>query len=214
MKGVRQISCCLSGLLSTFDFGETLWIEWQGRLGCGLDSSGVFCRMEGNLSRTVFFWVCQQIRTVRSAPEMVSAIFGQASTLTVLQLDGSRYISSKVIQQFLCTAPDLRKFHLLGWSRTKESPDHCLNVADAVQSDWVCLDLEVFGCAIKGIPRPDITLWFLHGPSRRCPPNGWTLSLLTRNVYEDTKACLIKAAHKQRPVISLTNTEQNWFAEH
>lgn len=105
------------------------------------------------------FWHFNEDRSVRSAPEMVSAIFGQASTLTVLKLDDGGYISSKVIQQLLCTAPNLREFHLLGAMRTKAGPNPCLDAADVVQSEWVCLGLEIFGCAIGGIPRPDITRW-------------------------------------------------------
>lgn len=111
------------------------------------------------------FWHFNEDWSVRSAPEMVSAIFGQASTLTVLKLDGGGYISSNDIQQFLCTAPNLREFHLIGTSRTKAGPDPCLDAADVVQSEWVCLGLEVFGCAIGGIPRPDITRWIDGEPA-------------------------------------------------
>ncbi|KAF8946242.1 hypothetical protein BGZ47_000991 [Haplosporangium gracile] len=63
----------------------------------------------------------------------------------------------KGIQRFLCSAPNLRDFHLLASSRTKAGPDPCLDTTDVVQSEWVCLDLEVFGCGIGGISRSDIS---------------------------------------------------------
>ncbi|KAF9541815.1 hypothetical protein EC957_002650 [Mortierella hygrophila] len=104
------------------------------------------------------FWGYDENQSVRSALEMVSTISGQASTLTALDLDGGGYIASMDIQQFLI--------------RNKASPDPCLDAADIAQSKWVCLDLEVFGCAIGGIPRLDITRWIDDEPAGKYTIDG------------------------------------------
>ncbi|KAF9119487.1 hypothetical protein BGW39_000271 [Mortierella sp. 14UC] len=85
----------------------------------------------------------QQGRVVVSADKMVKAILEQAPTLEVLKLDGAEYFASKDVNQLLCTAPNLR--------------DPCLDANDVTQLAWVCKNLEIFGCGIGAIPRPDIT---------------------------------------------------------
>jgi hypothetical protein len=83
------------------------------------------------------------------------ALLEHASTLEVVRLDMVPLMDSKVIQQFLCSAPRLKEFDIIGGERVVEGV--FLDAHDVVSSDWVCTELEVFRCQIGGIPRPDIT---------------------------------------------------------
>ncbi|KAK3848386.1 MAG: hypothetical protein J3R72DRAFT_484603 [Linnemannia gamsii] len=96
-------------------------------------------------------------RSILHADRMFKAILAQASTLEVLKLDGAGYFTSKDINHLLCSAPNLRVLQLLGdRARTWARQEPCLDAKDAAQSEWVCSNLEIFGCGIGGIPRPDI----------------------------------------------------------
>ncbi|KAF9139460.1 hypothetical protein BGX30_007926 [Mortierella sp. GBA39] len=85
------------------------------------------------------------------------ALLEHASTLEVVRLDMMPCMSSKSIQQFLCSAARLKEFSIIGGSRDRDNEDLFLDAHDVVSPDWVCTELEVFGCQIGGIPRPDIT---------------------------------------------------------
>ncbi|KAF8933876.1 hypothetical protein BGZ58_006064 [Dissophora ornata] len=85
------------------------------------------------------------------------ALLKHASTLEILTMESAPGFSSKYIQQLLCTAPKLKEFYLLGPERLRDNVDGTLDVRDVVESEWVCTELEVFGCQIGNIPRPDIT---------------------------------------------------------
>ncbi|KAK3848410.1 MAG: hypothetical protein J3R72DRAFT_428961 [Linnemannia gamsii] len=98
-----------------------------------------------------------QSRSVGNSDNMVKAILRQAPTLEVLNLDGGSYFKSKDINKLLCSAPNLRELHLLGDTRSEFGEDPCLDANDVVQSEWVCTNLEIFGCSIGGIARQDIT---------------------------------------------------------
>ncbi|KAK3841510.1 MAG: hypothetical protein J3R72DRAFT_445035 [Linnemannia gamsii] len=90
------------------------------------------------------------------------AILEHVSTLEVFRVEDP-YLKSSQIQQLLCTAPRLKEFNILtgdcdGWSQGLEA-------MDVVASDWVCKNLTVFGCHVRGIPRPDIVRTICGGPS-------------------------------------------------
>ncbi|KAH7057950.1 hypothetical protein BKA57DRAFT_448188 [Linnemannia elongata] len=85
------------------------------------------------------------------------ALLGHASTLEVVRLDAMPCMSSESIQQFLCSAAHLKEFDIIGGVRDPDNEDWFLDAHDVVSQDWVCTELEVFGCPIRGIPRPDIT---------------------------------------------------------
>lgn len=85
------------------------------------------------------------------------ALLEHASTLEVVRLDMMPCMSSKSIQQFLCSAAHLKEFNIIGDERDPDNEDLFLDAHDVVSTDWVCTELEVFGCQIRGIPRPDIT---------------------------------------------------------
>lgn len=164
----------LSLLLSTTDIGETLCVAERERFGGGRKGSPARWK-EFSLG---MFWDCDNDWTVTSAPEMVSAILGHASTLTALKLDSDGHIGCKDLQHFLCFALNLREFHLLRESRTLRGPDHCLDATDVMQSEWVCLDLKEFGCEIRGIPRPDITVKLMTNQQVNIPLRDHTVTAL------------------------------------
>lgn len=85
------------------------------------------------------------------------ALLEHASTLEVVQLDMMPCMSSKSIQQFLCSAAHLKEFNIIGGFRDPDNVDLFLDAHDVISTDWVCTELEVFACVIGGIPRPDIT---------------------------------------------------------
>lgn len=85
------------------------------------------------------------------------ALLEHASTLEVVRLDMMPVMSSKSIQQFLCTARHLIVFDIGGHERDLDNEELFLDAHDVGSSDWVCTELEVFNCRIGGIPRPDIT---------------------------------------------------------
>lgn len=84
----------------------------------------------------------------------VEALLKHAATLEVVRVQGDYVCGWERIDRLLCSLPKLKEidfeFNCLtnrgGW----------LEAGKVVDSDWVCLDLEVFGCTIRGIPRPDI----------------------------------------------------------
>ncbi|KAG0271704.1 hypothetical protein BGZ95_000454, partial [Linnemannia exigua] len=59
------------------------------------------------------------------------------------------------IQELLCGLPNLKEFFVLGAVQLHRRPDPSLKASDLVASQWVCTNLKVFGCTIKGVPRPD-----------------------------------------------------------
>ncbi|KAF8934771.1 hypothetical protein BGZ47_010211, partial [Haplosporangium gracile] len=79
------------------------------------------------------------------------ALLEHASTLEVVQLDMMPSMSSKTIQQFLCSAAHLKEFSIIGDERDPDNEDLFLNAHDVVSSHWVCTELKVFGCQIGGI---------------------------------------------------------------
>ncbi|KAK5827648.1 hypothetical protein F5H01DRAFT_409427 [Linnemannia elongata] len=87
----------------------------------------------------------------------VHALLEHASTLEVVRLDKMSCLSSDSIQEFLCSAFHLKEFDVIGDVRDPYEENLFLDAHDVVSQDWVCTELEVFGCPIRGIPRPDIT---------------------------------------------------------
>ncbi|KAG0273735.1 hypothetical protein BGZ95_010477 [Linnemannia exigua] len=124
-------------------------------------------------------------RSVVDGDGMVKAILRQAPTLEVLNLDGGAYFKSKEINKLLCSAPRLVELQLLGNTRTLSDEEPCLDANDVVQSEWVCTNLEIFGCAIRGIPRHDITRRINDEPASNytCPGSYQDGVELQRGVY-------------------------------
>ncbi|KAF9541832.1 hypothetical protein EC957_002667 [Mortierella hygrophila] len=78
-----------------------------------------------------------------------------APTLEVFRTYDLSLISMLQVHELLCTAPNLKELYISGGA--DNTPDNWLDSTDIEVSDWVCSNLEVFGCRIGGIPRPDIT---------------------------------------------------------
>ncbi|KAK3839427.1 MAG: hypothetical protein JOS17DRAFT_786071 [Linnemannia elongata] len=84
----------------------------------------------------------------------VEALVKHATTLEVFLMDGNYACYEGEINRMLCSLPNLKVFYI-GTSRV-DMRGGSLTAQEIVNSEWVCKNLEVFGCGIKGIPRPDI----------------------------------------------------------
>ncbi|KAK3839400.1 MAG: hypothetical protein JOS17DRAFT_729037 [Linnemannia elongata] len=118
----------------------------------------------------------------------VAALLGHhASTLEIVRMNSVPHsnLDSEDIQQLLCTAPNLKELYLLGATRYADRRDGRLNARDVVRSEWVCTKLEVFGCEIDGIPRPDITREICFAPPEEflLPGTSEESIALQRQVY-------------------------------
>ncbi|KAG0273303.1 hypothetical protein BGZ96_004903, partial [Linnemannia gamsii] len=107
--------------------------------------------------RTLCFRMYEMDEFVFFGTRSARAILKHAETLEVLRIGHAPFLKSKYIQRLLSSAPNLKTLYLLGYERLMDGPDTTLNAYDAASSEWVCTNLEVFGCHIGGIPRPDIT---------------------------------------------------------
>ncbi|KAF9080506.1 hypothetical protein BGX23_002033, partial [Mortierella sp. AD031] len=55
----------------------------------------------------------------------------------------------------------LKELYLMSSDRnTYFNQDECLHASDVTSGKWVCTSLEVFGCKMNYIPRPDIRMVF------------------------------------------------------
>ncbi|KAF9098524.1 hypothetical protein BGX29_007584 [Mortierella sp. GBA35] len=90
-------------------------------------------------------------------PLSIAALFKHSGTLENLRLEGSSLLPSSVVQQFLCSAPKLKRFDAILMDRSSET-DFELDASDIVTGQpWVCTELESLKVRIVGIPRPDLT---------------------------------------------------------
>ncbi|KAF9142679.1 hypothetical protein BGX30_002427 [Mortierella sp. GBA39] len=104
--------------------------------------------------RSIIFRANHPLMTPRFSNESFKEVLKHASTLEVLRVEGAWCLNSKEIQGLLCGLPKLKEFNLLGACSHSVPPDPWLNASDIVASEWKCIDLEVFGCEIKGLRRP------------------------------------------------------------
>lgn len=86
-----------------------------------------------------------------------------STTLEIVRFDTHSSISGSQIHQLLCSAPKLKQAYFSGWPNLVEGG--WMDARAIVGSEWVCLDLEVFGCRIGNNPRPDITRDIAGRPS-------------------------------------------------
>ncbi|KAK5827661.1 hypothetical protein F5H01DRAFT_332012 [Linnemannia elongata] len=84
----------------------------------------------------------------------VEALIKHAATLEVVRF-GSDYVCGwQLIDRLLCSLPKLKEIYFE--FNYLNNYGGLLEAGNVLDSDWVCLDLEVFGCAFRGIPRPEI----------------------------------------------------------
>ncbi|KAF9121270.1 hypothetical protein BGW39_010660 [Mortierella sp. 14UC] len=84
-------------------------------------------------------------------------------TLEVFRLEArTEHVEGYTLQMFLCEAEVLKEFYVIPPSR--KAMDECIQMEAwmiakqfAQGERWACKDLEVFGCQIMDVPRPDIT---------------------------------------------------------
>ncbi|KAF9087381.1 hypothetical protein BGX23_008168 [Mortierella sp. AD031] len=87
----------------------------------------------------------------------VIALLEHADTLEIFRVEAASELASMDIKELLCSAPKLKELYVLARDRRDDGESCSLDVTDIVKSKWVCKSLEVFGCQIGRIPRPDIT---------------------------------------------------------
>ncbi|KAF9115530.1 hypothetical protein BGX30_006262 [Mortierella sp. GBA39] len=77
-----------------------------------------------------------------------------AEFLTVFRWNCEGGSTQRPVEQLLCSAPKLKELSVVGYYKLNGG---CVDARKIVELEWVCLDLEVFQCRIRNIPRPDIT---------------------------------------------------------
>ncbi|KAK5827734.1 hypothetical protein F5H01DRAFT_332140 [Linnemannia elongata] len=118
-------------------------------------------------------------------PLSAKALLDHAATLENVRLEGCTEFTSTNIQQLLCSAPRLRRFH--GISIDRLHNDLALPADELIQSEWVCTDLESFACKITRVPRPDLMKRTNGGLSASTTHTKGTIEAsyqLQRRVYE------------------------------
>lgn len=95
---------------------------------------------------------------ISTGPLTVAAVLNHSATLENLRLPDCPAFSSPLMQKFLCSAPNLKRFDTIGFTTYGELEPFSLMANDILESmeDWVCLGLRSFKCRIGGIPRPDL----------------------------------------------------------
>jgi hypothetical protein len=76
-------------------------------------------------------------------------------TIEVFRTYSLSLVGMHEVNRLLRTAPNLKELYIYGGSDVVS--ENWLNAEEIVDKEWVCENLEVFGCRIGGIPRPDIT---------------------------------------------------------
>ncbi|KAG0066911.1 hypothetical protein BGZ89_006770 [Linnemannia elongata] len=101
-----------------------------------------------------FEWTHRDREGYKIGDKTVEALIKHSATLEVVRFGGDYVCSWQQIDRLLCSLPKLKEIYF---------EFNCLNnyggwleAGKILDSEWVCLDLEVFGCAIRGIPRPEI----------------------------------------------------------
>ncbi|KAG9061213.1 hypothetical protein KI688_007551 [Linnemannia hyalina] len=90
----------------------------------------------------------------RIGDKIVEALLKHDATLEVVRIGGDYACDWRQIDRLLCSLPKLKEIDFEFNCLTNRGGR--LEAKAVADSDWVCLDLEVFGCAIEGIPRPEI----------------------------------------------------------
>ncbi|KAF9117975.1 hypothetical protein BGW39_001607 [Mortierella sp. 14UC] len=154
--------------------------------------AGIIRRCSFGLKRIAVYEREEGDHVFKFGPESTKTLLKHASTLEFVRLDGAPSFDSKSIHRLLCSAPNLKELYLLGEYRHRTKTDGRLDVRDTVrheggdgldenededanemrEKDWVCTRLEVFGCEIGDIPRPDIIRSILGRPSTNITVEG------------------------------------------
>ncbi|KAF9903451.1 hypothetical protein EC991_003824 [Linnemannia zychae] len=111
--------------------------------------------------------------------QSMKVILKHVNTLEVLRLMSLFYVKNigEVLHEVLCSAPLLREFYVIPGSRSSLCEPFRIDGvkianAFAAGNGWKCTELQVFGCHIGGIPRPDITRDICGNPPSRLTIKG------------------------------------------
>ncbi|KAG9061205.1 hypothetical protein KI688_007543 [Linnemannia hyalina] len=137
----------------TFPLLTSLWIDGVIN-GDEDDLIALLDRCTAGLKKVIYClrdksWGCFEFDTASSA------LIKHADTLEVFRLEGDYVSGGKPINRLLCSLPNLKEFCFHGDGTVGRGG--ALDANEVAKSDWVCSNLEVFGCEIGNIPRPDIT---------------------------------------------------------
>ncbi|KAG0258326.1 hypothetical protein BGZ95_005004 [Linnemannia exigua] len=98
-----------------------------------------------------------------------AALLRHAPTLVNLYLDQAMGFRSHHIHQFLCSAPQLKRFVLMtpGEGNTYDTRldvNELFGFSEGISMQWACQSLEYFACQIDRLPRPDLHQDALRNP--------------------------------------------------
>ncbi|KAG0317115.1 hypothetical protein BGZ97_005895 [Linnemannia gamsii] len=82
------------------------------------------------------------------------ALTKHAATLEVFRLEGDYRSDGDPIDHLLCSLPNLKELSFVG--NCVHDRGGFMNAREIVSSEWVCTNLEVFGCGINSIFRPEL----------------------------------------------------------
>ncbi|KAF8934773.1 hypothetical protein BGZ47_010213 [Haplosporangium gracile] len=147
----------------TFPLLTSLWIDGVSN-GDEDDLTALLMRCTAGLKKIVY---C--LRDSNSGcfefDTAARALIAHADTLEVVRMEGDYVSGAKPINQLLCSLPNLKEFVFLGDRLVDRGGT--LDAKEVVKSNWVCSGLEVFGCEIGNIPRPDITRMIADEPASK-----------------------------------------------
>ncbi|KAG0273290.1 hypothetical protein BGZ95_010886 [Linnemannia exigua] len=85
-----------------------------------------------------------------------AALLNHVNTLVVVRFEGLSKMNSEHIDTLLCSAPLLKDVYIYSNCCNRDFVP-CMDAMAIAQSEWVCSNLEVLVCQIRGVPRSDIT---------------------------------------------------------
>ncbi|KAG0248140.1 hypothetical protein BG011_000444 [Mortierella polycephala] len=88
-------------------------------------------------------------------PLSTAALLKHCHSLEDLCLNGCESIASDVLQDILCSAPNLKRLIAMPLYAGMHGGLE-LKAQDMIRSEWACTGLETLRCIISDIPRPDI----------------------------------------------------------
>ncbi|KAF9541805.1 hypothetical protein EC957_002640 [Mortierella hygrophila] len=162
------MDCFLERCPPTFPQLTSLWIDGVSN-GDEDDLIALLDRCTAGLKKVIYClrdksWGCFEFDTA------TQALIEHADTLEVFRLEGDYVSGGSPINRLLCSLPNLKELCFQGDPSLGRGGT--LDASEIVKSDWVCSNLEIFGCDIGNIPRPDITRNIAGEPANKRVKSG------------------------------------------
>ncbi|KAF8934774.1 hypothetical protein BGZ47_010214 [Haplosporangium gracile] len=150
-------------------------LKFRSELDCVLDDFLPFCppkfqKLTSAEFESTLEFVLDKEKLPKFGPLSFEALLKHADTIEIFRMETRNSVEEKHIDQLLCTAPKLNELYLSG--NFKTTLGGWLDALVISQSEWVCLDLEVFHCRIGNIPRPEITRTISRKPASKHVKSG------------------------------------------